>query len=57
MNMLLKVRGYWNITRGKLKQRLAWMTDNQQQFMEGKRDELKGRIQKHRRQGGKFAVK
>jgi len=49
MNVLLKVQGRWNITRGKSKQVIARMADDQQQFMEGKRDELVGRIQKHSR--------
>ncbi len=36
----------WNITKGKLKQRWASLTDDDLLFVEGKQDELLGRIQK-----------
>jgi uncharacterized protein YjbJ (UPF0337 family) len=42
----LEVKGDWNITKGKLKQKWAKLTDNDLQFIEGKREELIGRIQK-----------
>ena len=51
MNMLLKVQGCWNVAKGRWKQTLARMADDQQQFMEGKRDELVGRIQQTRLAG------
>ena len=42
----LEVKGDWNITKGKLKQKWAKLTDDDLQFAEGKKDELIGRIQK-----------
>lgn len=42
----LKIKGDWNITKGKLKQQWANLTDDDLQFLEGKQDELVGRIQK-----------
>jgi uncharacterized protein YjbJ (UPF0337 family) len=39
-------KGDWNIAKGKLKQRWASLTDDDLQYMEGKGDELVGRIQK-----------
>jgi uncharacterized protein YjbJ (UPF0337 family) len=42
----LEIKGDWNITKGKLKQKWATLTDNDLQFVEGKKDELIGRIQK-----------
>ena len=42
----LEIKGDWNITKGKLKQKWAKLTDDDLQFVEGKRDELLGRIQK-----------
>ena len=42
----LEIKGDWNITKGKLKQKWASLTDNDLQFVEGKSDELIGRIQK-----------
>jgi uncharacterized protein YjbJ (UPF0337 family) len=42
----LKVKGDWNITKGKLKQKWAKLTDDDLQYVEGKNDELLGRIQK-----------
>lgn len=43
---LLTVRGNWNIARGKLKQTLAQLANDDLQFIDGKEDELVGRIQK-----------
>ena len=40
-------KGNWNIAKGKLKQKLAQFTYDDLQFLEGKEDELIGRIQKH----------
>ena len=42
----LELKGDWNITKGKLKQKWAKLTDNDLQYVEGKEDELLGRIQK-----------
>jgi uncharacterized protein YjbJ (UPF0337 family) len=42
----LEMKGDWNITKGKLKQKWATLTDDDLQFAEGKQDELLGRIQK-----------
>ncbi len=43
---LFTTKGYWNIAKGKLKQRFAQLADDELQFIEGKKDELIGRIQK-----------
>jgi uncharacterized protein YjbJ (UPF0337 family) len=42
----LEIKGDWNITRGKLKQKWAKLTDNDLHYAEGKQEELVGRIQK-----------
>jgi uncharacterized protein YjbJ (UPF0337 family) len=42
----LQIKGNWNIAKGKLKQKFAQLTDDDLQFVEGKEDELIGRIQK-----------
>ena len=42
----LSIKGDWNIAKGKLKQKFAQLTDDDLQFVEGKEDELIGRIQK-----------
>ena len=42
----LELKGDWNITKGKLKQRWAKLTDDDLQYVEGKSEELLGRIQK-----------
>jgi uncharacterized protein YjbJ (UPF0337 family) len=42
----LEIKGDWNITKGKLKQKWASLTDSDLQYAEGKQDELLGRIQK-----------
>ena len=42
----LEIKGDWNITKGKLKQKWAQLTDDDLQYVEGKQDELIGRIQK-----------
>ncbi len=45
MNALV-FKGNWNIIKGKLKQKYAQLTDDDLQYVEGKEDELVGRIQK-----------
>ena len=42
----LQIKGNWNIAKGKVKQRWADLTDDDLEFIEGKEDELVGRIQK-----------
>ena len=42
----LALKGNWNIIKGKLKQRWAKLTDDDLELIEGKEDELIGRIQK-----------
>jgi len=42
----LEIKGDWNITKGKLKQKWATLTDSDLTYAEGKQDELLGRIQK-----------
>jgi uncharacterized protein YjbJ (UPF0337 family) len=41
----LEIKGDWNITKGKLKQKWAQLTDDDLHYAEGKVDELLGRIQ------------
>jgi len=42
----LGTKGDWNILKGKLKQKWAKLTDGDLQYVDGKQDELFGRIQK-----------
>jgi uncharacterized protein YjbJ (UPF0337 family) len=42
----LEIKGDWNITKGKLKQKWAKLTDNDLRYTEGQQEELVGRIQK-----------
>jgi len=42
----LELKGDWNITKGKLKQRWAKLTDDDLQYVDGQSEELLGRIQK-----------
>ena len=42
----LEIKGDWNIITGKLKQKWAKLTDADVLFVEGKEEELLGRIQK-----------
>ena len=42
----LELKGDWNITKGKLKQKWAKLTDDDLQYEEGRHEELLGRIQK-----------
>ena len=43
----LEVKGDRNINKGKLKQMKAKLTDDKLQYVEGKSEELLGRVQKH----------
>ena len=42
----LQMKGNWNVVKGKLKQKFASLTDDDLRYVEGKEDELIGRIQK-----------
>lgn len=39
-------KGNWNIVKGRLKQAFAELTDDDLTYVEGKEDELIGRVQK-----------
>lgn len=41
----LQMKGNWNEIKGKLKQKYAQLTDDDLAFVEGKEDELLGRMQ------------
>ena len=41
----LEIKGSWNEVKGRLKQKYAHLTDNDLLFVEGKEDELLGRLQ------------
>lgn len=41
----LQFKGTWNEIKGKLKQKYAQLTDDDLTFLEGKEDELLGRLQ------------
>ncbi len=45
MSNLTELKGNWNETKGKLKQKFAILTDNDLMLVEGKQDELIGRLQ------------
>jgi len=40
-----EVKGNWNEQKGRLKQKLAILTDNDLMFEEGKKEEMFGRLQ------------
>jgi uncharacterized protein YjbJ (UPF0337 family) len=42
----LNLKGNWNVVKGKLKQAYGDLTDDDLTFVDGKEDELVGRIQK-----------
>lgn len=41
-----KIKGNWNVIKGKLKQKYGELTDDDLSYAEGKEDELIGNIQK-----------
>jgi len=45
MKNLTELKGNWNETKGKLKQKFALLTDSDVLLEEGKQDELLGRLQ------------
>jgi len=42
----LEIKGDWNITKGKLKEKWSSLTDNDLAYVQGQQTELYGRIQK-----------
>lgn len=45
MKNLTELKGNWNETKGKLKQKFAILTDSDLLLIEGKQDEMLGRLQ------------
>lgn len=45
MKNTTQLKGNWNETKGKLKQKFAILTDNDVLLVEGKHDEMLGRLQ------------
>ena len=45
MKNLTELLGNWNETKGKLKQKFAMLTDDDVMLMNGKQDEMLGRLQ------------
>ena len=45
MNNLSEIKGTWKEIKGKLKQKFALLTDDDLLLVEGKHDELLGRLQ------------
>ncbi|MBL7746426.1 MAG: CsbD family protein [Chitinophagaceae bacterium] len=41
-----ELKGNWNETKGKLKQKFAELTDNDLMYEEGKKEEMMGKLQK-----------
>ena len=46
MTTKLKIKGNWNVIKGKLKQKYGNLADDDLMFLEGKEDELLGRLEK-----------
>ena len=45
MKNITELKGNWNETKGKLKQKFALLTDDDLLLVKGKQDELLGRLQ------------
>jgi uncharacterized protein YjbJ (UPF0337 family) len=45
MKNLTEISGNWNTTKGKLKQKFAILTDNDLLLVDGKHDEMMGKLQ------------
>jgi uncharacterized protein YjbJ (UPF0337 family) len=45
MKNVTELKGSWNEIKGKLKQKFAMLTDSDVLFLEGKQDEMLGRLQ------------
>lgn len=46
METKLRIKGNWDTLKGKLKQKYATLTDDDLLFVEGKENELLGRLEK-----------
>ena len=42
---ITELKGNWNETKGKLKQKFGQLTDNDLMYVEGKKDEMLGKLQ------------
>ena len=42
----LEIKGDWNMVKGKLREKWAYLTDNDLEFVAGQHEELYGRMQK-----------
>lgn len=42
----LEINGYWNVMRGRLKQHVARLTDDDYHLLQGRQEERLGRMQK-----------
>ena len=45
MTNIIELKGNWNEQKGKLKQEFATLTDNDLLFLDGKKDEMLGKLQ------------
>jgi len=45
MANIIELKGNWNEQKGKLKQKFATLTDNDLLFLDGKKDEMFGKLQ------------
>ena len=45
MATIIELKGNWNEQKGKLKQKFATLTDNDLLFLDGKKDEMLGKLQ------------
>lgn len=45
MKNITELKGTWNETKGKLKQKFAMLTDDDLLLLEGKQEEMLGRLQ------------
>jgi uncharacterized protein YjbJ (UPF0337 family) len=45
MANIIELKGNWNEQNGKLKQKFATLTDNDLLFLDGKKDEMLGKLQ------------
>jgi uncharacterized protein YjbJ (UPF0337 family) len=42
---ITEIKGNWNEQKGKIKQKFAFLTDNDLMFEEGKKEEMLGKLQ------------
>ena len=45
MKNMTEIKGNWNEQKGKLKQKFAYLTDDDLLFAEGRKDEMLGKLQ------------